>query len=272
MGFFTENVTKLFTAVIEHNYKIVPGGGPIESLIRIVTPAATSRSNLEPTLGVQRGPIRRQDIDVDDAGGGRDRCRISAITATCNSSPTDSTCPGTGSCEQATTGFGFLVALFLAGHMFLRMREVAKRWEFPTISRQRQRPRDSFPLASLNRSLAQLSSMQSMNTSAFWWKVGYIVAIAVLIFPLQWLSQPAQSAAMPRGGKLGPAARASTICREANLGEIDARPKRSSWPRSGLRGVAVQILWDKANYYKMIEDWSGFGAVLTQIANLQPHF
>jgi hypothetical protein len=28
--------------------------------------------------------------------------------------------------EQATVGFGFLLAFFLAGHIFLRMRELAK--------------------------------------------------------------------------------------------------------------------------------------------------
>ena len=40
----------------------------------------------------------------------------------------------------------------------------------------------------------------------------------------------------------------------------------------GLRGVAVNILWEKANYYKKIEDWTGFGTVLEQISKLQPHF
>jgi len=34
--------------------------------------------------------------------------------------------PATRILEQATTGFGFLLALFLVGHLFLRMREIAK--------------------------------------------------------------------------------------------------------------------------------------------------
>jgi hypothetical protein len=103
----------------------------------------------------------------------------------------------------------------------------------------------------------------------FNWKVGYIVAIAVLMYPLQWLSQPAtrQSA----GGKLA-RLRDKYDLTEANLGEIDASAETVKLATLGLRGVAVNILWDRANYYKMIEDWSGFGAALTQIANLQPHY
>ena len=37
--------------MIEHNYKLVPGGGPIESLIRLVAQQNITLE-LEPTLGV----------------------------------------------------------------------------------------------------------------------------------------------------------------------------------------------------------------------------
>ena len=95
MGFFTENVVDLFTAVIEHNYKIVPGGGPIESLIRIVTQQNITLE-LEPSLGINAGSICST----------RSSCRcmravvevlpnFGDITATCSSSPTGSTCRGT---------------------------------------------------------------------------------------------------------------------------------------------------------------------------------
>ena len=118
-----------------------------------------------------------------------------------------------------------------------------------------------------------------MNANArFWWKVGYIVAIAVLIVPLNLLSQPAtrqmkdgKLTGVSRGGKLAEL-REQYGLSEANLGEIDASAETVKLATLGLRGVAVQILWNKADYCKMVEDWSGFGAALTQIAYLQPHF
>lgn len=103
----------------------------------------------------------------------------------------------------------------------------------------------------------------------FWWKVGYIVAIAVLIIPLHWLSLPATRDSV--GGQLAQL-RTKYGLAEANLGEIDASAETVKLATLGLRGVAVEILWEKANYYKKIEDWTSFGAVLTQIAYLQPHF
>jgi hypothetical protein len=105
--------------------------------------------------------------------------------------------------------------------------------------------------------------------NSFYWKVGYIVALVALIYPLQWLSQPASLHAA--GGKLAQL-RDKYDLSEANLGEIDASAETIKLATLGLRGVAVNILWERANYYKMIEDWSGFGAALTQIANLQPHY
>ena len=40
----------------------------------------------------------------------------------------------------------------------------------------------------------------------------------------------------------------------------------------GLRGVAVNLLWEKANYYKKVEDWTNLTATLEQLAKLQPNF
>ena len=108
------------------------------------------------------------------------------------------------------------------------------------------------------------------HSSAFWWKIGYIVAIALLIWPLNWLSQPRKHG-NPTGGKLAQL-RSNYDSVEANLGEIDVSAETVKLATLGLRGVAVQILWNKANDYKMNEDWASFGAVLTQIAYLQPHF
>lgn len=105
---------------------------------------------------------------------------------------------------------------------------------------------------------------------AFWWKVGYIVAIAVLLVPLHWLSEPA-TRRNPDGGWLATLRNRYELS-ESNLGEIDVSAETVKLATLGLRGVAVDILWNKAADYKMKEDWGSFGAVLTQIAYLQPHF
>src|ERR1700676_1430512 len=96
--------------------------------------------------------------------------------------------------------------------------------------------------------------------------------------PLSWLSQPSvrlsatgKDTDFSRGGKLAQL-RTDYNLTENNLGEIDASAETVKLATLGLRGVAVQILWQKANDCKMLEDWSGFGAALTQIAYLQPHF
>ncbi len=59
---------------------------------------------------------------------------------------------------------------------------------------------------------------------------------------------------------------------ERSLGEIDASAETIKLGTFGLRGIAVNILWNQANHYKMVEDWAMFGAALTQITALEPHF
>ena len=95
------------------------------------------------------------------------------------------------------------------------------------------------------------------------------MAIFVLVVPLHFLSAPATSHS--EGGLLAQL-RSKYDLSEANLGEVDVSAETMKLATLGLRGVAVDILWNKAADYKMKEDWAGFGAVLTQIAYLQPHF
>ncbi len=124
MGFFTKDVVDLFTAVIEHNYKIVPGGGPVEALIRIIS-WRNITSELEPTFGVQLAQFS-------------DKILMSLMRAVVEIVPNFSDysnvqfvadgfdVPIVRIMQQATLGLGFLIALFIAGHIFLRMREIAK--------------------------------------------------------------------------------------------------------------------------------------------------
>ena len=76
-----------------------------------------------------------------------------------------------------------------------------------------------------------------------------------------------------RGGKLAQLRNEYQASRSGRTSAKSTRPaKRSSWRRSGLRGVAVNLLWEKANYYKKVEDWTNLTATLEQLAKLQPNF
>ena len=59
---------------------------------------------------------------------------------------------------------------------------------------------------------------------------------------------------------------------QAQLGEIDPTSETIKLATFGLRGVATNILWEKANRYDMKKDWTNLSATLKQIAKLEPHF
>jgi hypothetical protein len=101
----------------------------------------------------------------------------------------------------------------------------------------------------------------------------YLVAIAVLLFPLGWLSAPAfvTEQGMNQGGKLAQL-RDEYRLGQANLGEIDPASETMKLATLGLRGVAMNLLWEKANHYKKTEDWSNLTATLDQLSKLQPNF
>ncbi len=100
-------------------------------------------------------------------------------------------------------------------------------------------------------------------------KVGYLVAVAVLLVPLFWLSQPATNES--KGGLLAQY-REDNGLTQANLGEIDPTSETMKLATLGLGPVAVNMLWEKANYYKKVEDWTNLSATLEQITRLEPNF
>lgn len=104
---------------------------------------------------------------------------------------------------------------------------------------------------------------------AFYRKIAYAVAIAVLLFPLYVLSSP--STVNSQGGKLAKL-RDDNNLSQANLGEIDPASETMKLATLGLRGLAVNLLWNKAHEYKKKEDWTNLMAVLDQLTNLQPNF
>lgn len=106
---------------------------------------------------------------------------------------------------------------------------------------------------------------------SFYRKVAYGLAIAVLLFPLALLSSPASM--NDQGGKLARLRNdPEHPLSQASLGQIDPASETMKLATLGLRGVAVNLLWEKANYYKKTEDWTNLTATLEQLAKLQPNF
>lgn len=105
---------------------------------------------------------------------------------------------------------------------------------------------------------------------SFYRKLFYAGAIIALLFPLAWLSKPA-TIAEPEGGLLSQM-RLEKGLSQANLGEIDPASETMKLATLGLRGVAVNLLWGKADEYKKKEDWTNLTATLEQLALLQPNF
>ena len=105
--------------------------------------------------------------------------------------------------------------------------------------------------------------------SNFTRKLTYGVMIAVLLFPLSLLSSPA-TVESP-GGVLAKL-RSEHRLGQGDLGEIDPASETIKLATLGLRGLAVNLLWEKANHYKKVEDWTNLTASLEQLAKLQPNF
>ncbi len=101
-------------------------------------------------------------------------------------------------------------------------------------------------------------------------KLAYGIAIAMLLYPLLLLSRPA-TVFDPKGGLLSEMRSAGGLS-QADLGEIDPASATMKLATLGLRGLAVNLLWGKADEYKKKEDWSNLTSTLEQLALLQPNF
>ncbi len=109
---------------------------------------------------------------------------------------------------------------------------------------------------------------------SFFLKIAYLMGIGILLLPLSYLSQPASRVQGSKGGHGGLLAqlRGKYELSEAQLGEIDPTSETIKLATFGLRGVAANVLWGKANQYDMKKDWTNLSATLQQIAKLEPHF
>lgn len=113
------------------------------------------------------------------------------------------------------------------------------------------------------------------SRSSFFRKIVYVAAIGALLIPLFWLSQPATNPAKREqaspGGKLAQL-RDQYKLSQAQIGEIDPTSVTIKLATLGMRGVAANILWEKATDFKMKKDWTNLGATLNQITKVQPNF
>jgi hypothetical protein len=105
-------------------------------------------------------------------------------------------------------------------------------------------------------------------------KIIYIVIIAVLLLPLYMIGRPAS---VDAGGAISPGGvmaekRDEYGLSQATLGAIDPASETAKLATLGLRGVAVVMLWNRAQHYQMVEDWTSLKATLEQIIRLQPNF
>jgi hypothetical protein len=100
-------------------------------------------------------------------------------------------------------------------------------------------------------------------------KIVYACVIAALLLPLSWLSQPETTES--KGGQLAQL-RSEYQLGQAQLGDIDPASETIKLATLGMRGVAANLLWEKAGEYKKHEDWVNLSATLEQIAKLQPNF
>jgi hypothetical protein len=107
-----------------------------------------------------------------------------------------------------------------------------------------------------------------MNQS-FTRKIVYLVILVLLLFPMAWLGSP--STRTDAGGKLAQLRSEAKLGQE-DLGAIDPASETIRMATLGLRGMAVTMLWNKANEYKKVGDWTAFRATLEQLARLQPYF
>ncbi|MBC7352534.1 MAG: IRE (iron responsive element), partial [Thermogutta sp.] len=106
-------------------------------------------------------------------------------------------------------------------------------------------------------------------------KIVYLVIMAVLLGVLAYLGTPAAPSRDPQrsspGGVLAQVREKEGLT-PTQLGQLDPSGEAIKLATLGMRGVAVHILWMKAEDYKRRKDWTNLSATLEQMVKLEPHF
>ena len=113
-----------------------------------------------------------------------------------------------------------------------------------------------------------------ISNESFRRKTIYGALIAVLLIPLYLLSRPAMRESngdLSDGGVLSQMRKEYNLS-QANLGDIDPASETMKLATLGMKGIAANLLWERANRYKRDSDWDNLTATLNQISKLQPNF
>lgn len=113
-----------------------------------------------------------------------------------------------------------------------------------------------------------------ISNESFRRKIIYGVLIAGLLIPLYIISRPAMRESngnLSDGGVLSQMRKEHGLS-QANLGDIDPASETMKSATLGMKGIAANLLWERANRYKRDHDWDSLTATLNQISKLQPNF
>ena len=113
-----------------------------------------------------------------------------------------------------------------------------------------------------------------IGNKSFQRKVLYALLIAALLVPISLISRPDSlqpDGTIGGGGQLAQL-RTKHSLSMADLGEIDPTSESMKLATLGMRGIAANLLWGRANKFKREGDWDNLAATLEQISNLQPRF
>lgn len=106
-------------------------------------------------------------------------------------------------------------------------------------------------------------------------KIVYLIILAGLLGVLAYLGTPAAPSRDPErsspGGVLAQVREREGLT-PTQLGQLDPSGEAIKLATLGMRGVAVHILWMKAEDYKRRKDWTNLSAALEQMVKLEPHF
>lgn len=108
-----------------------------------------------------------------------------------------------------------------------------------------------------------------IQSRSFWRKIAYLAAIALLFIPISQLSAPATT--RNEGGRLS-RMRKELRLSPAELGKIDPAGAAMSLATLGMRGIAANLLWGRAQHYYKTENYDASKAAVNQITKLQPNY
>jgi hypothetical protein len=105
-------------------------------------------------------------------------------------------------------------------------------------------------------------------------KLAYLVAMLVLFIPVIVLGRPSEggkSANADPGGVLAQLRRDNDL-KESALGKVDPASATMNLVLLGMRGIAVNLLWQQAQDLQKTKSWAELRAVTESITQLQPHY